>query len=87
MVEGIAGELGMDMYRLLYLKQITSMDLLYSTWNSAQCYVAAWMREYFRGEWIHVHEWLSPITVHLKLSEHSLLIGYTLIQNKKFKSL
>ena len=35
--------LGMDMYTLLYLKWITNKDLLYSTWNSAQCYMAAWM--------------------------------------------
>ena len=81
-MEGIVRELGMDMYRLLYLKQVTSMDLLYSTWNSARCYTAAWMRGWLRGEWIRVYEWLSPITVHLKLS-HYLLIGYTLIQNKK----
>ena len=44
LVEGRVRELGMDMYRLLYLKQVTSMDLLYSTWNSARCYTAAWMR-------------------------------------------
>ena len=36
----------MDMYTVLYLKQITNKDLLYlctyqSTWNSAQYYVAA----------------------------------------------
>ena len=40
-VEGIGGEFGMDMYTLLYLKQITNKDLLYSSGNSAQCYVAA----------------------------------------------
>ena len=33
----------MDMYTLLYLKWITNKDLLYSTGNSAQCYVAVWM--------------------------------------------
>ena len=33
----------MDMYTLLYLKQITNKDLLSSTGNSAQYYVAAWM--------------------------------------------
>ena len=32
----------MDMYTVLYLKWITNKDLLYSTENSAQCYVAAW---------------------------------------------
>ena len=33
----------MDMDRLLYLKWITNQDLLQSTGNSAQCYVAAWV--------------------------------------------
>ena len=44
----------MNMYTLLYLKWMTNKDLLYSTWNSAHCYVAAWMEREFRGEWIHV---------------------------------
>ena len=43
-------EFGMDMYTLLYLKWITNKDLLYSMWNSAQCYVAAWMGEEFGEE-------------------------------------
>ena len=73
------------MYTLLYLKWITSKDLLYSTGNSAQCYVAAWMGEGFGGEWIHVYVWLGPFAVRLKLSQHYLLIGYTPIQKKKFK--
>ena len=34
-------EFGMDLYTLLYLKWITKEDLLYSTRNSAQCYLAA----------------------------------------------
>ena len=33
----------MGLYTLLYLKWITNKDLLYSTWNSVQCYVTAWM--------------------------------------------
>ena len=33
----------MDMYTLLYLKRVINKDLLYSTKNSAQCYVVAWM--------------------------------------------
>ena len=32
-----------SVYTLLYLKWITSKDLVYRKWNSAQCYVAAWM--------------------------------------------
>ena len=51
---GIDREFGMDMYTLLYLKQITNKDLLYSTGNSAQCYVAAWMGGELGGEWMHV---------------------------------
>ena len=33
------------------------------------------------GEWIHVYVWLSPFAIHLK----TLLIGYTPVQNNKFK--
>ena len=73
------------MHTLLYLKWITNADLLHSTWNSVQCCVAGWMRWEFEGEWRHVNVWPSPFTVHLKLSQHSLLIGYTPIQNKKLK--
>ena len=58
------------MYTLLDLKWITNKDPLYSTWNSAQYYVAAWMGRGFGGEWIHVYAWLSPFAVHLKLSQH-----------------
>ena len=39
----------------------------------------------FEGEWIHVCVWLGTLSVHLMLSQHCLLMGYTLIQNKKFK--
>ena len=67
---GRDGKFGMDMYTLLYLKWITNKDLLYSTGNSAQCYMSAWMRGEFGGEWIYVYVWLSPLGVHLKLSQH-----------------
>ena len=60
----------MDMYTLLYLKWITNKDLLYSIGNSAQCYVAAWMRGEFGEEWMHVYVWLRPFAVHLKVSQH-----------------
>ena len=39
----------------LYLKWINNKNLLHSTGNSAGCYMAAWMREEFGGEWIHVY--------------------------------
>ena len=68
MGEGIVREFGTEVYTLLYLKQITSKDLLYNTGNSAQCYVAAWMGGEFGGEWIHAYVWMSSSAVHLKLS-------------------
>ena len=61
------------MVTLLHLKWITNKDLLYSTGNSAQCYVPAWMGEGFGGEWIHVCVWLSPFAVHSKLPQHCSL--------------
>ena len=60
---------------------ITDKNLLYSTWNSAQCY-GRWG---LGGEWIHVYVWLSSFTVHLKLLQHCLLISYNPVQNKKKK--
>ena len=63
---------GMDMYALLYLKRIINKDLLYSTKNSAQCYVAAWRGgEFGEKKGIHVYIWRSSVAVHLKLSQHS----------------
>ena len=41
-----------SMYTLLYLKWIINKDLLYSTRNSAQCDMAAWMGGEFGGEWM-----------------------------------
>ena len=36
---GIVREYGIGMYTLIYLKWITSKDLVYSTGNSAQYYI------------------------------------------------
>ena len=66
----IVREFGIDMYTVLYLNCIAIKGLLYSTENSAQCYVAAQVGEEFGGECIHVYVWLSPVAVHLKLSQH-----------------
>ena len=41
-----------------------------NTWNSAQCYMVAWMEGEFTEEWVYVYVWLSPFAVHLKLSQH-----------------
>ena len=53
--KGIVRDLEVDVYTLLYLKWIANKDLLYSTENSVQCCVAAWMRGEFGGDWIHVY--------------------------------
>ena len=50
MNEGIVRDFGNIVNTLLYLKWITSKDLLYSTLNSVQCYVAAWAGGEFGGE-------------------------------------
>ena len=67
--KGIVRDFGKVMYTLLYSKWIANKDLLYSAWNSAQCWVPAWIGGEFGGEWIHVYVWLSPFAVHLKLSQ------------------
>ena len=70
-VEGTVRDFGKVMCALLYLKWITKKDLLYSIWNSAQCYVAAWMEGGFGGRMeMCVCVWMSPFAVHLKLSQH-----------------
>ena len=50
-----ASSIEIDKYTLSYIKWITHKDLLYSTGNSAQCYVADWMGGEFRGEWIDLY--------------------------------
>ena len=57
--EGIVREFGIGLYMLLYFKWITNKGLPYSTWHLTQCYVAAWMRGDFGGEWIWIP---SPFT-------------------------
>ena len=62
--EGIVEDFEKLMYTLLYLKWITNKNLLYSTWNSAQCYVPTWMGGGFGEEQIHVYVQLNSFTVH-----------------------
>ena len=73
MAGGIVREFETDMNTQLYLKWISNKNLLYSTENSSQCYGAAWMGGEFGGEWIHIYVWLSPFSVHLRLSQHCSL--------------
>ena len=64
----------MVMYTWLCLKNDNHKDLLCSTRNSAQRYMAAWVARGLGGEWIHVRVGLGPL---------QLVYGYTPIQNKK----
>ena len=41
--EGINQEFGINIYTLLYLKQITNKDLLCNTGNAVQCTIITWM--------------------------------------------
>ena len=43
---------------------------VYSTWNSVQCYAAAWMGGEFGAEQVRVYVWLNPCIVNVKLSLH-----------------
>ena len=52
---GINWEIGTDMYILPYIKQITNKNLLYSTGNSTQYSVMAYMGKESKKEWIYVY--------------------------------
>ena len=67
--KGIVRAFGKVMYTLLYSKWITNKDLLYYTGKSPQCYVAAWIGGDL-GEKGYMYMWLSPLSVHLKPSQH-----------------
>ena len=78
MEEGKVREFGMDIYILLCLKWITNKEILYSTWNSAQCYLAVWMGGEFVGEWIHVLCMAESLCCPVEAIT-TLVISYTLI--------
>ena len=68
------------MSTLLNLEWIANKDLLCSAGNSAQCYVAAWMkRSLGENGYMYMYGW--ALAVHLKLT--TLLISYSPIQKKK----
>ena len=52
---GINQEFGINIYTLLYIKQITNKDLLYSTGNSTQYSVMAYMGKESKKECIYVY--------------------------------
>ena len=54
-VGGINWEIGIDIYTILYIKQITNKNLLYSTGNSTQYSVMTYMGIESKKEWIYVY--------------------------------
>ena len=52
---GIIWEIGIDIYTLLYIKQIINKDLPYSLRNSAQYSVMTYMGKESKKEWIYVY--------------------------------
>ena len=76
---GRDSQFGMHIYRLLHLKWITNKDILYSTGNCAQCYVAAWMGRVFQ---VNGYMYIMAESLHCSSATITiLLIGYTPIQN------
>ena len=51
---GISWKIGIDTCTLLHIKQITNKDLLYSTDNSTQYSVMAYMGKESKKEWMNV---------------------------------
>ena len=52
---GINEEFEINIYTLLYIKQIINRDLLYSTGNSTQYSVITYMGKESEKEWIYVY--------------------------------
>ena len=75
--EGTVKDFGMDRYTLLYLKWITNKDLLYVQGTLLNVMWQSGRKGSFGGKWIHAYVRLNIFIVHLKLSQHCLLIDYT----------
>ena len=79
----IVRDFGKVMYTLKYLKWITNKDLLYGTWDPAQCYVPAWMWGGL-GENGHMFIRLNPFAIHFKLLlQYKMFLVLKRKRNKK----
>ena len=52
---GMHWEIGIDMYTLMCIKWMTNKNLLYSTGNSTQYSVMAYMGKESKKEWIYLY--------------------------------
>ena len=66
--EGVNWEIGIDIYTLLYIKQITNKDLMYSTGNSTQYSAMAYMGKQSRKEQMYVYVLMTHFAVQQKLT-------------------
>ena len=62
-------EFGIDIYTLLYIKQIINKDLLYSTGDSTEYSAITYMGKESEKEQIYVYIQLNHFAVHLKLTQ------------------
>ena len=53
---GVNQRIGIDVYTLLYIKQIGNKDLLYRTGKFNQHCIITYMGKEFEKEWIYVYE-------------------------------
>ena len=80
-MEEIVRKFGWDKH---ILKLITNKDLLYSTGDSAQCYMAVWMGgKFVERRYTCVHVYMAEYLCCSSETITELLISYTPIQNKK----
>ena len=88
---GINQEFGINIYTLLYTKQITNKDLLYSTGNYTQYLVITYKGKESEKEYmciyiyvcLYIYIYLNHFAVHLKLTQHC---KSTILQLKKKKN-
>ena len=73
--EGINKDLGISRYKLLYIKQISNKDLLYSTGNYTQYLVITYNGKEYEKEYIYMYLFFQ------------VLFPYRLLQNIEYSSL
>ena len=70
---GINQEFGINIYALLYIKQVTKKDLLYSTENYTQYLVLTYNGQKSKKEYIHTHIKRNHFAVYLKHCQPTIL--------------
>ena len=66
---GINKVFGIHTYTLLYIKQVTNKDPLYSTGNYMQYFVITFKGKEFEKEYVHICTY-NQLAIYLKLTQH-----------------